>query len=296
MNLLRICKQAATTLFTLSLLIGAQHAPASAVEVLHVGATPGENIELTRNRYQLIIDYIQKHTGIKTELYLATDYTGVIEAMRAGKIDVASFGPLSYVLASDVAGAEAFAKEYRAGAGSMYTGYIITRSDSPIQNIRDLKGHTFGFVDPASTGGNLIPRMNMLKNGIDPEKDLAAGIYLGSHDQVALAVAHKRVDAGAVMNFNFEAFLDRGTVSGDEFKIIHKSDPFPGSAWCFRKDLDQETRDKVKAAMFSITSESCPELKDFLRKIEKYQPAQDSDWDSLRETVHILNIDLKNSD
>lgn len=265
---------------------------ASAETVLRIGATPGENIEVTRDRYQLIIDYIQKHTGIKTELFLATDYTGVIEAMRAGKIDVASFGPLSYVLASDMAGAEAFAKEYRKGAGSMYTGYIITRADSDINDIKDLKGHSFGFVDPASTGGNLIPRMNMLKNGVDPDKDLTETTYLGSHDQVALAVAHKRVDAGAVMNFNFEAFLDRGTVPADQFKIIHKSDPFPGSAWCCRKDLPEELKQKVREAMFSISLDTCPELKDFLRKIEKYQPATDADWDSLRETVHILNIDL----
>lgn len=265
---------------------------ASAEKVLRIGATPGENIEVTRERYQHIIDYIQKHTGIQTELFLATDYTGVIEAMRAGKIDVASFGPLSYVLASDKAGAEAFAKEYRKGAGSMYTGYIITRADSDINDIKDLKGHSFGFVDPASTGGNLIPRMNMLKNGVDPDKDLTETTYLGSHDQVALAVAHKRVDAGAVMNFNFEAFLDRGTVPANQFKIIHKSDPFPGSAWCYRKDLPEDLKQKVRDAMFSISLDTCPELKDFLRKIEKYQPATDADWDSLRETVHILNIDL----
>ena len=265
---------------------------ASAEKVLRIGATPGENIEVTRERYQHIIDYIQKHTGIQTELFLATDYTGVIEAMRAGKIDVASFGPLSYVLASDKAGAEAFAKEYRKGAGSMYTGYIITRADSDINDIKDLKGHSFGFVDPASTGGNLIPRMNMLKNGVDPDKDLTETTYLGSHDQVALAVAHKRVDAGAVMNFNFEAFLDRGTVPADQFKIIHKSDPFPGSAWCYRKDLPEDLKQKIRDAMFSISLDTCPELKDFLRKIEKYQPAVDADWDSLRETVHILNIDL----
>lgn len=230
-------KKAAFVVSLVGLLFFSVGASASAETVLRVGATPGENIEVTRDRYQLIIDYIQKHTGIRTELYLATDYTGVIEAMRAGKIDVASFGPLSYVLAADMAGAEAFAKEYRKGAGAMYTGYIITRADSDISTIKDLKGRSFGFVDPASTGGNLIPRMNMLKNGIDPDKDLSETAYLGSHDQVALAVAHKRVDAGAVMNFNFEAFLDRGTVPDDQFKVIHKSDPFPGSAWCFRKDL-----------------------------------------------------------
>lgn len=180
-------KKAAFVVSLVGLLFFSVGASASAETVLRVGATPGENIEVTRDRYQLIIDYIQKHTGIRTELYLATDYTGVIEAMRAGKIDVASFGPLSYVLAADMAGAEAFAKEYRKGAGAMYTGYIITRADSDISTIKDLKGRSFGFVDPASTGGNLIPRMNMLKNGIDPDKDLSETAYLGSHDQVALA-------------------------------------------------------------------------------------------------------------
>lgn len=291
MNVSSLCKKAVLAC-SVFVLCGLTAGSALAETVLRIGATPGENIEITRSRYQLIVDYIQKHSGIKTELYLATDYTGVIEAMRAGKIDVASFGPLSYVLAAQVASAEAFAKEYRKGAGAMYTGYIITRADSPINGIKDLKGRSFGFVDPASTGGNLIPRMNMLKNGVDPDKDLTATAYLGSHDQVALGVVNKRVDAGSVMNFNFEAFLNRGDVAAKEFKIIHKSDPFPGSAWCFRKDLPKDVQEKVKAAIFSISLQTAPELKDFLRSIEKFQPAQDADWNSIRETVDVLHIDL----
>lgn len=279
-------------LLTLVLALLAAERTALAAEVLKIGATPGENIELTRGRYELISNYIEKETGIKTELYLATDYTGVIEAMRAGKIDIASFGPLSYVLANNVAGVEGFAKEYREGAGSTYTGYIIARKDSGINSIKDLKGKTFAYVDPASTGGHLIPRKEMLKKGIDPEKDLKNTVYLGSHDQVALGVYHKRVDAGAVVNINYEPFLDSKVINGDELQVIDRSDPFPGSAWAWRKDLPAETKTKVRDALLGLRAENAPELKDFLRKVTKYEPADDSEWDSIRETVNLLHIDL----
>lgn len=277
-----------------SLMIAGVFSPAAshAAEALKIGATPGENIELTRSRYELIAAYIEKETGIPTELYLATDFTGVIEAMRAGKIDIASFGPLSYVLAHQVAGAEAFAKEYREGDGASYTGYIITRKDSGINTIQDLKGRSFAYVDPASTGGHLIPRKEMIKKGIDPETDLRETVFLGSHDQVALGVFHKRVDAGAVVNINYEPFLDSKVIDGDELQVIDKSDPFPGSAWAWRPDLPEETKAKVRDALLSLRAENAPELKDFLRKVTKYDPADDAEWDSIRETVDLLHIDL----
>lgn len=266
--------------------------PLHASDVLKIGATPGENIELTRSRYELIANYLEMKTGIKTELYLATDYTGVIEAMRAGKIDIAQFGPLSYVLAHSVAGAEAFAKEYREGAGAFYTGYIISRKDSNINSIMDLKGHSFAYVDPASTGGHLIPRKEMIKKGIDPEKDLAETVFLGSHDQVALGVFHKRVDAGAVVNINYEPFVDKQIIDTSELQVIDKSEPFPGSAWTWRKDLPEDTKNKVRDALLGLRAETAPELKDFLRQVTKYDPATDSEWDSIRETVDLLHIDL----
>ncbi len=47
--------------------------------------------------------------GVEVELNTATDYSGIIEAMRSGEVDLAWFGPLSYVLANEIAGAKAIA-------------------------------------------------------------------------------------------------------------------------------------------------------------------------------------------
>ena len=50
---------------------------------------------------------------------------------------------------------------------------MVTQADNGIQNIEDLRGKTFSFVDPASTSGNLFARKGFDEAGIDPEQDLA---------------------------------------------------------------------------------------------------------------------------
>ena len=58
---------------------------------------------------QLVLDQLQERLEMPVKAFVATDYNGVIEALRAGKLDVAYLGPFSYVLANKIAGAEAFA-------------------------------------------------------------------------------------------------------------------------------------------------------------------------------------------
>jgi phosphonate transport system substrate-binding protein len=285
------------TVFIFSLLLGCSHFAmasdsAKEIDVLRIGATPGENVMKTREKYKPFVEYLEKKLGMKVELFATTDYAGVIEAMRAGKIEMASFGPLSYVLAADKADAEAFAKEYRPGAGSYYVGYIITHPESNINTIADIKGHSFAFVDPASTGGNLIPRKEMIKNNINPDKDLESVVYLGGHDMVAMAVANKKVDAGSVVNIHYDKMIKEKIITDKNTKVIYKSDPFPGSAMAWRKNLPEDLKDKLKDALLNISEEDYEKLKGFLGKITKYVEAQDSDWDSIRETVDILHIDL----
>lgn len=260
-------------------------------EVLRIATIPAEDAQKTRDEYKPIAEYLEKKLGVKTEIFVATDYTGVIEAMRAGKVDLAYYGPLSYVLAAEKANAEAFAKEYRQGSGSMYEGYIITHPDSGIEKISDLKGKTFAFVDPVSTGGYIIPRLAMVKNGINPEKDLASVIYAGGHDATAMAVKNKKVDAAAIVKHMYDKMVKEGLISDKDVKIIYVSDPFPGSAWAWRKDLPEGLKVKIKDAMLNIPEEDKPVLKKFMGGVAKYDEAKDADWNPIREAAKLAGID-----
>src|SRR5439155_12134808 len=99
-----------------------------------------------------ILEIVAKHTGLKVDTFVGSDYNGTIEAMRNGHVDVALLGPFSYVLATTQAPVEAFAITVIARTMQpSYRSIIIAKKDSPIDSIASLKGHTYAFVDPGST-------------------------------------------------------------------------------------------------------------------------------------------------
>ncbi|MDR3588396.1 MAG: phosphonate ABC transporter substrate-binding protein [Negativicutes bacterium] len=261
-------------------------------KVLRVGAIPAEDAQKTRDAYKPLTDFLEKKTGMKVELFVATDYSGVIEAMRSGKLDMAYFGPFSYVLAADKAGAEAFAVEVRKGSGTSYKSIVITSPDSGISKLEDVKGHTYAFVDPASTSGNLIPRSFYKKNNIDPDKDFKSIIYAGGHDAAALAVKNRKVDAASMDDITYGNMKEKKLISDQDIKVIYQSDPIPGSVWAWRKDLPDELKGKLKAALLNVAKEDPAGLSAYGGSVEGYAEANDANYNVIRETAKILNLDL----
>ncbi|MQL53523.1 phosphonate ABC transporter substrate-binding protein [Desulfofundulus thermobenzoicus] len=262
------------------------------MKVLKMGLIPAEDQEEMMKRFGSTIAYLEKKLGIKVEPFMATDYSGVIEAMRSKKVDVAFFGPFSYVLAADVANAEAFAVGVRSNGKSTYQSIIVAHKDSGIKTLNDLRGKDFVFVDPASTSGNLFPRVMLKKAGIDPEKDFKSVTYAGGHDAVELAIKNKKVPAGADNDITYEKMVKEGLISPEENIIIAKSDPIPGSPIVYRKDLPEDLKQKIKQAFLNMHNED-PQALSGYGEIIRYDEARDSDYNIIRETAKILNLDLK---
>lgn len=269
-------------------------APASET-VLRIGAIPAEDAQKQRDAYAPLVSYLEKKTGMKAELFVATDYSGVIEAMRSGKLDIALYGPFSYILAADKANCEAFVVEVRKGSGTSYKSLITTHPDSGINTLADLKGRTFSFVDPASTSGNLIPRSYFQKNNIDPDKDFKSVVYSGGHDASALAVKNRKVDAGAFDDITYNNMKEQGLISDQDIKIVFSSDPIPGSVWGWRKDLSADLKAKIKEAFLKVAEENPDALSAYGGKVEGYVETTDDKYDVIRDTAQILNLDLSKS-
>ena len=138
---------------------------------LRVALLPDENAATIIQNAQPLKVYLEGALKKEIELIVTTDYSSMIEAMRFNRIEVAYFGPLSYVLAkSKSPGIEAFAVGVSKGSPT-YKSVIITATDGPVKSLADIKGKTMGFGDNASTSSHLIPRAILSKNGLQSETD-----------------------------------------------------------------------------------------------------------------------------
>lgn len=258
-------------------------------DTLRVGVIPNEDNENVETKMEPLKEYLSEKLGMEVKIYVASDYTAVVEAMRSKKVDVAHYGGFSYVLAAEEANAEAIVSKVIADTGlSTYKSYIITHKDSGITTLSDLKGKAFSFVDPASTSGNLVPRNELLKNGIDPDTDFASTIYAGGHDASGLAVQNKKVDAGAISESKYNMMTAKNLLP--DVVILHESNPIPSAPVAVRKDLDSGLKQKIKQAYLDMDAES-PESLEAL-DLDKYGEITDADYDEIREIAKILNLDL----
>ena len=201
-------------LFALACGIG----PVRAAGVLNVGLVPAEDPRVVVSDNQALLDHLRNSLQMEVKPFVATDYNGVIEALRAKKLDVAFLGPFSYVLASTVADVEAFAVLETEKQGASYRSVIIARKDHNIGSLKDLGGKTFAFVDPSSTSGHLFPKAGLIKAGYDPDRFFSRVIFSGGHDASAIAVQNGKVDAAAVADALLETAFKRGMLKQDRHR------------------------------------------------------------------------------
>lgn len=258
--------------------------------VLTVGFIPAEDSRAMVRQSQAILDIVAKHTGMKIDTFVGSDYNATIEALRAGHVDVALLGPFSYVLATTVAPVEAFAVTVTARSMQpSYQSIIITAKDGPINAIADLKGRTFAFVDPGSTSGFMVPSAAFIKAGITPEKDFRQVMYSGGHDATIVAVGSGKVDAGSVADRIYERACAKGLADCNKLKVIWTSPPIPNDPLLYRKSLSEDMKKRIRDAFFSVKNLAFGEM----GTVARFDPATDKDYDPIREIASALKLDLR---
>jgi phosphonate transport system substrate-binding protein len=211
-------------------------------DTLVFAAVPSEQTTTLQQNYQPVLDMLTKVTGKKVEFRQATNYAAVIEAQLSGQVQIAAYGPLSYVIAKSkdasitAVGAQITAK----GAEPGYKSYAITKAGSPIKSLKDFAGKNICFVDPDSTSGYLYPSAELLENGIDPATGVHP-IFAGGHDASVLEVASGRCDAGFAEDSMVDTTLiQSGQLKPGQITTLLKSEEIPGSPVAISTTLSPE--------------------------------------------------------
>lgn len=255
-------------------------------ETLKVALLPDENASTVIKNNKPLEIYLEKELGKKIELVVTTDYSSMIEAMRHGRIDMAYFGPLSYVLAKQKSDIETFAAMKQKGS-TTYQSVLIANTGAGIAKISDIVNKNVAYGDKASTSSHLIPKSILAENGLKAGENYREH-FAGAHDAVAMAVQNGHAQAGGLSKPIFESLVQRGLVDPNKVKVLAESKPYPQYPWTMRSNLKPELKEKIRAAFLNLKD---PEvLKPF--KADGFGPISDKDYDVVRSLGTLLKLDL----
>ena len=289
-------KKLLLTLFFVGLFLGAQ---AQDVVKVRIGFNPTQNSDELTQASQAIADYLETQLGgqIEVQVFLPTEYRGLIEAMRSDTLDFAFFPPDGYVIAHREADAQVLLKSVRNG-NPFYWSAIIVRKDSGITDISGLEDKTMAWVDPNSAAGYIFPRAALVSAGIEPDDFFANQTFAGKHDAAVLAVLNGSVDAAATfanddqnVSGAWTQFLDAD--QADQLTAIFYTKPIPGDTFSVSKtfqDQYPELTQQISDAVAAIKAPDNTLLTDLYR-IDYMESATDEDYAVVREARDILGLD-----
>lgn len=259
-------------------------------ETLTFSIIPTEETIQELTIYKPVIDYLGKMTGKKIEFYMPTSYATVVEAMIGKWVDVAVHGPYSYVIANskdpDIQVFATYAKKpgYIQEEGPGYKAALITKKGSKFTSIDTLKGATIGLTDPASTSGNLVPRVVFTKKiDMSLEKYFSKVIYTGGHDLSTMAVYEGKVDAAFVATHRFDNVIERGMVKKEDFNYLWFSPAIPQDPFTYRGSLCPELKKNIQETFLTLHEQ--PAAAAFLENVKsnKFVKMTSADYDVIRE-------------
>lgn len=237
-------------ILALSLAATLRLAAADKLEALSFGIISTESSSNLRSVWEPFLKEMEQGIGMPVKAHFASDYAGVIEAMRFDKVQMAWYGNKSAIEAVDRANAEIFVQTVDKDGNPGYWSLIVVHKDSPLASVEELLAQggnlAFGNGDPNSTSGFLVPSVYVFaKHGIDPKSHFKR-MTTSNHEGNALAVANKQVDAAT---FNTES-MNRLKITNPEkaalLKVIWQSPLIPSDPIAWRKDLDPALKTRIK--------------------------------------------------
>ena len=253
--------------------------------LLRLGIVPLESPAVMFKKFTPLAEYLGRKLKKKIDLKVAVDFQGAVGDIGQGVTQFCFMTPSTYIEAHKKYGVRVLVKALRQGKPFQHA-VIVAKSDGPINEVEDIRGHSFAFGDPHSTSSHIVPRAMLLEAGIDI-KDLAYYNYLGHHDDVARAILAGDFDAGGIMESTAQKLKDSG------LKLIKFSEDIPEFNICVSKEIDAQIVTELKNALAGV-SDATPEGAAILKSINEsytgFLEAADEDYDNVRVMMSKIGL------
>ncbi len=261
--------------------------PSTASAEIKFGILPRLSaVELT-TMFAPLTEYLTKEIGEKVSLVIPKDFDTFKTMVAAGQVDIAFANSIVYIQLKKDVNIDPLALSAEKKAGTRFRGIIITRRDSGIEKIQDLKGKKLIFVDEDSAAGYIFQMLLLNKAGFDVHKDFIRLPFAKKHDNVTMAVFNKAADAGGIREDDLDKMKDKVDLS--QIKIVAYSDYFPNWPIFTTPKMHGRVASKIKAALLKLKPGD-PEAEKILSaaKLTGFTTVSDKDYDQLRQAARLV--------
>jgi phosphonate transport system substrate-binding protein len=237
------------------------------VKEFRIGILGGENTQDRLKSYDGFQKLLEARLGVPVKLFPSADYAGVMQGIAAGQLDAAEFGASGFAGTwLDCKCVDPVIVPQEKDGTTFYYSVMVTRADSGITSLEQLRGHSLAFADPNSTSGYLIPSSTLKTMGID----LADGKYFsrtgfaGGHEQGVVAMLNKQYDACVTWTSgqgemsegysrgNLRSMVDRNMLKMSDVTIIWQSGKIPNGPWALRTGVPEGLKQEFVDFMLDL--------------------------------------------
>jgi phosphonate transport system substrate-binding protein len=263
-----------------------------------LGVITSENEADRIQRYKPVRAYMEKELKVKVNWRTATDYAGIIEGVKAKKVQLAYFGPASYSKCWIVTKGKVIplVGELDSRGDFGYHSVVIVKTDSIYKSIDDLKGKKLAFADPNSTSGHQAPRYFLTEAGYNPDVFFGTTGFSGSHENSVMALLNGTYDAAATW-WRSEEYSNpkrmemKKMIPEGKWRIIWKSPKLPASPWAVPAYLPEQMRTDLQNALLEMKDKNPAAWKGLtMGKASGFQKVTHTDYEPI---VRMIKANLK---
>ena len=217
-----------------------------------------------------LANYIGEKLNKKVKLIQKKSYRDINILLKNNKIDIAFLSTGAYSLYEDKDSLELLARPNRGKA--YYHPIVITKKDSNIKEIEDLKNKNFAFVDTYSYSGYLA-------NGKTVNKFFNSNYFTHSHEESINQVASGTVAAAIIDDWALQYIQNNFPEVGNNVKVIKIFPEVATGPVVSHKNY--EDKEKIKQILLSIDTDNRIKTTLSQLQIEKYEETKASDYPNL---------------
>jgi len=267
-------------------------------KVVKIGYMNCNNEQETKQRFVPLTRYLSDKVGVEFVM-VPVDTHDFEKRFNQGEFAFTHTNSLLYIVLKERNNLKLVASEKRGNFGSRSGGAIIARKGSGITTLEQIRGKKFAFGPMLAPTGYLAEYDLMLRNGIDPEKELGAYIIpSGSfkHEKLVYGVLFGEFDVSAATLLDLETMTKEGKITPDDFTILAQTPLIPYCTFGAAANTDPALVEKVKKALLELKATDTAEVDGERVKalkaawIDGYEELTDKDFDPVREMARRVNM------